>query len=344
MMYAALVLAGTGTIILTSIAPSLVVNQVVWYVAGLIVFLMLRRVHPDVLLKFWRIEYVLSVALLVFVLLGPEVRGSHRWIFIGGYQFQPSEIVKPFILVSVAAYLSSLKSCTFKAFLGATLLCAVPFTLIFEQPDLGNSIVYFFSFALMFAGSRFPKRYILIPAAIALIALPYGWHLLEDYQKSRITTFLNPEFDIQGAGYNARQSLIAVGSGGLWGKGLGQGTQSKLQFLPEYHTDFIFASTVEQLGFVGGAVLLTVYFILLNRITAIAVKGDEFSRLVATGIFAQLFVQIGVNIGMNLGLVPITGITLPLVSFGGSSIIATAMSLAIVDIFRKDEHKSIAIR
>ena len=131
MMYAALVLAGIGTIILTSIAPSLVVNQVVWYVAGLIVFLMLRRVHPDVLLKFWRIEYVLSVALLVFVLLGPEVRGSHRWIFIGGYQFQPSEIVKPFILVSVAAYLSSLKSCTFKAFLGATLLCAVPFTLIF---------------------------------------------------------------------------------------------------------------------------------------------------------------------------------------------------------------------
>lgn len=344
MIYAALVLAGISLMVLKSIAPSLVYDQLMWYGIGAALFLFIKKLPSEVLSRLWVIEYIVSILLLTIVLLGPEVRGSHRWIFIGSYQFQPSEIVKPFILVSIASYLSSLRSYGFRSFLGAVLLFMIPFVLVFEQPDLGNSIVYMVSFVLMFMGSRFPKRYVVIPALIAAVILPFGWHALEEYQKVRITTFLNPEYDIQGAGYNAHQSLIAVGSGGFWGKGLGQGTQSTLKFLPEYHTDFIFASTVEQLGFAGGLVMLIVYFILLNRIVSIGRGSDEFTRLLVTGIFAQLFIQIVVNIGMNLGVVPITGITLPLVSFGGSSVIATAISLAIVDILRKDERDSIAIR
>jgi len=174
--------------------------------------------------------------------------------------------------------------------------------------------------------------------------VPLVWNHLADYQKSRIITFLNPSYDIQGAGYNALQALIAVGSGGLFGRGLGAGTQSMLRFLPEFHTDFIFASTVEQLGFIGGIILLMLYFALLVFVLRSGTGKDAFGRLVSYGAFAQIFFQVLVNVGMNMAIIPITGITLPLFSFGGSSIVATCITLGIVSAKEPKKDDAIAIR
>ena len=183
-----------------------------------------------------------------------------------------------------------------------------------------------------------------MPILILLVGIPFTWPHLENYQKLRILTFINPTYDIQGAGYNAYQALIAVGSGGWLGKGLGQGTQSKLAFLPEYHTDFVFAAGIEQVGFIGGLVLLVLYAYFLFSILNNGSHIGSFPRLVVWGIFAQLLIQIIVNIGMNVGLIPITGITLPLVSFGGSSIMGIFIGLGIIASVTRQKQEPIAIR
>lgn len=339
-----MLLAGVSYTILASVAPDLAQTQLFWFVVGAIAFLIVRRIRPEVLATFWWVWYFGSIILLLITLFGPEVRGTHRWIEIFSFRIQPSELVKPFVVVSIAGYLSTLKKFSLKPFVLSGVLFLIPFILIFKQPDLGNSLVYLFSYFLMLTVSMFPRKFYVVPIFVFILTMPLLWGALETYQQTRISTFLNPSYDIQGAGYNARQALIAVGSGGVVGKGLGEGTQSKLQFLPEYHTDFIYASTVEQLGFIGGFAVIALYFILLLTMLKHASVEWSFQKLVVVGIFGQLFLQILVNIGMNLGLVPITGITLPLVSFGGSSILATAISLGIIDAFEKQKHQSIAIR
>jgi rod shape determining protein RodA len=209
----------------------------------------------------------------------------------------------------------------------------IPFFLVFRQPDLGSSIVYASFWSAMLLAGGLPVWFLVTGVGLVAILLPFLWGHLAQYQKSRITTFLEPELDPKGAGYNALQSMIAVGSGQLFGRGLGRGTQSHLRFLPEFHTDFIFATLVEELGFFGGSLLIACYGILLLRVILPILHGivtDARVFIFSFGLFAMLLTQIFINAGMNMGLIPITGITLPFVSYGGSSILSTAVSFGIL--------------
>ena len=212
------------------------------------------------------------------------------------------------------------------------ILLLFPFIfLIFKQPDLGNVLVYLSILASLIILSGISWVYILLSFLGITGLLPFFWFILKDYQKQRLLSFLNPQQDPIGAGYNSLQAVIAIGSGKIMGMGLGRGTQSRLMFLPEYHTDFVFASLGEVLGFLGGALVILLYLFLLYKILIIAINTENiFGKFIILGVFAQLFSQVFINLGMNLGLLPITGITLPLISYGGSSIISTFIDLGLV--------------
>lgn len=316
----ALVLSGFGVAIISSVAPNLVSSQIVFYLLGFILFFLFSRLDYRIFGSIWKQLYAVSLILLLITLfLGIESRGATRWISIAGFRLQFSEILKPFLLAALAGYLAEKKN-----FLVALILGIIPMALIFKQPDLGSAIVYFSGFSVMIFLSGINLVYLVAGGIAALVFLPVLWRFLAGYQKNRILSFLNPGSDPLGASYNAIQATIAVGSGQLFGLGLGRGTQSQLLFLPEHHTDFVFASLAEEMGFVGAGVLLLVYFILIWRIF-------KTRNLLAICLGVTILAQVFINVGMNMGLLPVTGITLPLVSYGGSSILATFISLGIIE-------------
>jgi rod shape determining protein RodA len=281
------------------------------------------------------ILYLLILGALAFVLVfGENIRGSVRWIDLGFTTFQPSEFTKLIMVVVMAKFLDKegekLKS--FKYVLISAFYVFLPLIMILIEPDLGSSLVLFFTWFAMLMFSRISKKQILILIVCAIILAVGVWFFgLEDYQHQRIFTFLNPNADPQGEGYNVIQSIVAVGSGGLFGRGVGRGYQSQLKFLPERQTDFIFASTAEELGLLGTSVILILYIFLLRRTIVIARNSrDNFGRYLSLGIFFMLFFQILVNIGMNIGLMPVTGIPLPLLSYGGTSLITVFLSLGLL--------------
>lgn len=342
---AIVVICALSLLIIKSIRPDLFNLQAFFIISGFLIFFLLSKIDSRVYQNFWPLFYLASLVFLGLTFFGPEVRGSKRWIEIFSLRIQPSELIKPFLIISWAGFLSSTKKREALTFLKFLAFFLPPFILVFKQPDLGNALVYLFVFLMFVISSDFSFTYFLLPVASLILGLPLIWQHLADYQRLRIITFLTPGFDLQGAGYNALQSLITIGSGGLFGRGIGQGTQARLRFLPEFHTDFIFASAVEQLGFLGGAFLLFLYFFLLWQILKRGGRAaDKFQVLVAQGVFSQILFQVFINVGMNLGLLPITGITLPLFSFGGSSLIATLIALGIVAGFSKRKEKVVAIR
>ncbi|MBI2029087.1 rod shape-determining protein RodA [Candidatus Gottesmanbacteria bacterium] len=321
---------GFSLAIIWSVNPTYFTSQLAFFLTGIIIFFIFRAIRADIYQKVGILFYAISVILLIITLLSPDVRGSSRWIFFGDYRIQPSEIIKPFLIVSYASFLVNKKSGVLNSF-AIFLLLLIPLILIFLQPDLGSAIIYFaFSFAMIFANGL-PLSAIAVSVVFGLIGSPFIWHILKDYQRQRILNFLSPNSDPQGAGYNAIQAMIAVGSGKLFGQGLGRGSQSHLRFLPENHTDFVFASLVEEFGFLGSTLVLVFYSYLFYRLLRLMIQTqDRFTYLVIVGVFMQIFTQFFVNIAMNIGLIPITGVTLPLISAGGSSIIATLISLGIV--------------
>lgn len=327
----ALLLMGFGTAVIGSVAPSLLGSQIVFYVAGLILFLVFSRIDPRVYINVWKQTYVISIVLLLITLVvGLESRGATRWISIVGFRLQFSEILKPFLIAGLAVFLGSQKETKLRGFLYTLFLGAIPMFLIFKQPDLGSALVYLAGFSSMILISDINLGYIISTFVSFVVFLPIIWHFLAGYQKDRISSFINPGVDPLGVSYNAIQALIAVGSGMIFGKGLGQGTQSQLLFLPEHHTDFVFASTAEELGFVGAGLLLTVYFVLIMRIFRISGKTkDQTQRLLLVGLATMIFAQVFINVGMNLGILPVTGITLPLVSYGGSSVLSIMIALGM---------------
>jgi len=263
---------------------------------------------------------------------GQVTRGAVRWIQIGQFTFQPSEIVKPLLVLFLAGFYTRYKiqDTRYKILSFALFLPVI--LLIFKQPDLGSSLVVLAIWVgILFAvGLNF--KLFAVCCLLFAVCSPLVWRFLKDYQRARVLSFLNPYSDPLGTGYNVIQAVISVGSGKFFGRGLGRGTQSHLYFLPERHSDFIFASLAEELGFLGASLLLVFYFLLLFQILKIAKNAaDDFGFLIVTGVFSHLSFQILVNIGMNLGLLPITGITLPLVSTGGSSLLATMVSLGLVE-------------
>jgi rod shape determining protein RodA len=279
--------------------------------------------------------YALSVVLLVAVdLMGEVGMGAQRWLDLGFVQIQPAELAKISIVLVIARYFHGINHEQIGNplyLVWPILLTIVPAFLIFKQPKLGTTLVVLTTTAIVFfmAGVRMWK-FILV-AASAAGAVPIAWSLLRDYQRQRVLTFLNPESDPLGAGYHIIQSKIALGSGGIWGKGLGGGTQSHLQFLPEKQTDFIFTMLSEEFGFVGGLVLIGLYTVIVLYGLAIALRArSQFGRLVAVGLLSGIYLNALINMAMVMGLVPVVGEPLPLVSYGGTSMLTLLFGFGIL--------------
>jgi rod shape determining protein RodA len=269
--------------------------------------------------------------LVVTYIIGFESRGSKRWIDFYFFNFQTSEFLKIFFILFLSDICSRKDSFDLKSLLKSALIFVPPILLIFKQPDLGNAIIFFIIYTSILFFNGLPLGYF-IKGFLALAALvPLSWHFLKTYQKNRILSFINPDLDPSGVSYNLIQAVITVGSGGFFGKGLGLGTQSRFAFLPENHTDFAFASLVEQFGFLGGLVVIILFGIILYRLIrkAIANQHDPFSFSFLIGIITFVGAQVIINIGMNLGLFPVAGIALPLITYGGSSILTTFMLIGL---------------
>lgn len=282
------------------------------------------------------ILYGICVILLVAVLIvGKVTSGSQRWIHLGPVAFQPSELTKWTMLLVVAKHFKSIPAIygrrTLKDALKPALATALVSGLIVLQPDLGSAILILLisGSTIIFAGLSLGS--LLKVALVTVAGLPLAWRALAEYQKRRIITFFDPQQDPLGAGYHVTQSKIAVGSGGLWGKGYMQGTQSQLHFLPEHHTDFAFSVWAEEWGFVGCVVLLGMFLLLLMFGLYVASRAeDPIARLLALGIVAFFFWPVVINVGMTLGLMPVVGIALPFISYGGSSLLVCMMAVGLL--------------
>ncbi len=344
-------LVGTGLWAIAGITRSDVVGdpnyfavrQGIFAAAGTVGLILALLVDPDLYRRHRRILYGLMTGLvLLVVLVAPLTRGSRRWIDLGFFRFQPSEFGKLLFVLSLGAFLADRgkrlgETRTIATVLG---LALVPVLLVFVQPDVGTALVYGAAlFALLFAaGARWVHLVALgtlaaIAAVAALWLLPAaGVHVLKPYQAKRITGFTNPDSDPGGATYNVKQSITAVGAGGLRGRGITGATQTNLDYLPEHATDFVFASFAEQRGFVGAAILLGLYLLVVWRGLRIMARArDPFSAVVAGGIIGALLFQIFVNVGMTMGIAPVTGIPLPFVSVGGSSLITNLLAVGVLE-------------
>lgn len=311
-------------------------KQIIFVCAGLFLMWVVTAVDYHSLLGQVFPMYGLSVAALVAVfIIGTTVFGGRRWIPLpGGFRFQVSEFVKLVIILLVARFLTDLRSdrLEIRDLLKIGGLVGVPWLLVMKQPDLGTSLTYLpvLGVGAFLAGLRW--KYVITAALIFVILLPVGWHFLKDYQKARLVSFLDPDRDPQGSGYQMIQSKIAVGAGGIWGKGVTRGSQTQLRFLPVPHTDFIFSAFAEEHGFVGVVFVLALYFILLMQIIQNAQTApDRAGMYICMGICAILLFHLLVNVGMVVGRMPVTGIPLPLMSSGGSSTLTTFMMLGLVN-------------
>ncbi len=312
-------------------------RQAVHIGAGLLVMLIGMSIPTQIFFHYSFVLYALAAAMLVCVAgFGVVVNGSRRWLDLGALSIQPAELMKIALIMAVARRLSRSPPRDGKGYgLGELvvplLLIAVPMALIMQQPDLGTALsLGFVGVAqLLFVGIR-PRALLTIVLALGVLAYP-AWHMLHEYQQRRIIVLLNPESDPQGSGYHITQSKIAVGSGELFGKGFRGGTQSQLEFLPEHTTDFAFSVLAEEWGFLGSVSVLVLFLALVSSMLRVAGRArDLFSCLLAFGITAQFFAHTVINVGMVIGLMPVVGIPLPLISYGGSAMLSLLFGLGVV--------------
>ena len=301
------------------------VRQIVWVTLGLLLFWLMSSIDYHWLVEQAPTFYVLSIIALVAVaVFGDVINGSKRWLPLpGGVQLQVSEFIKVVLVLLVARHFGGLPKERVQladlAKIGA--LYSIPLFLVLAQPDLSTSLSYIpiLAMAVFLAGLRW--KYWAVAAVIVVLALPLAWRSLQPYQQERLTTFLDPEADPRGKGYQSLQSKIAVGAGGIWGQGFARGTQTQLRFLPVPHTDFIFAAYAEESGFVGVLIALTLYFAVLMKIVSNAqTAADAAGMHICMGVAALLLFHILVNVGMVVNKMPVTGLPLPLMSYGGSKI------------------------
>ncbi len=345
---------------------------------GLILALIIARCRYEFLVNWkWVIYILTNISLIAVQIIGTSALGAQRWINVAGFHVQPSEFAKVGVIITLAAILSSMTRVKLFDFFKVLIITAVPWLLVFLEPNLGTSLIFAsITMGMLYWGNVNPGWLILLVSPIfsailysiyfpawvawitlmALIAwrsLPWGWlwfpvvaginilsgnlgqilwDLLKDYQKDRLTGFLNPEQDPLGTGYHLIQSRIAIGSGQLFGRGLYQGTQTQLNFIPEQHTDFIFSAIGEELGFIGCILVLLAFWFICMRLVIIAQTAkDNFGSLIAIGVLSMLIFQVFVNIGMNIGLAPVTGIPLPLLSYGRSALLSNFIALGLVE-------------
>jgi rod shape determining protein RodA len=308
-------------------------KQMFWISGGLVAMFLFSKIDYHRLLDWVPWAYGVSfVALVAVKLVGHKVLGAKRWISVGPMHFQPSEWVKLILILAVARYFANLggRSLTWKDILKALAMVGLPLVLVLIQPDLGTALTYtpILIAGLFLGGINIRQALVLSICGVILVAGVWTSGRLHPYQKARLTSFLNPDNDPKGSGYQLKQSLIAVGSGGVWGKGAAKGTQTQGDFLPIPHADFIFAAFSEEHGFVGAIFVLLLYFSILMRLIQNAQTAADLSgSLIIMGVVAVLTFQIAVNVGMVIGLMPVTGIPLPLMSYGGSSVLFTFLAL-----------------
>lgn len=344
-------LLGLATMHSFSAENSYFEKQVIWLVLAVIVFFaatlpdygFLRRTPVVVGLYIF-----ISTLLLLIFLFGAVVKGAQTRFDLGFFFVQPAEIARLVLVVTLAKYLARrhIEIRHIKHILVSGAYAFFLFALVFLQPDLGSAITLFSIWFGLVLLSGISWKHLLTFFTVAVVIAVGSWHfVLQPYQKARIMTFVDPLADIQGTGYNAYQSTVAVGSGELFGKGIGFGTQSKLQFLPEFQTDFIYASYAEEWGFIGVLLLFGLYAILILRILVISAHGtDNFDSLFAAGIAIYFFSQFLIHVGMNMGLMPITGTTLPFMSYGGSHLLTEYAALGILMSLRRHASASVRLR
>ncbi len=308
----------------------------VWAGLGIIAFLLAASFDYRWLKTFaWPLYFVNIGLLALSLVIGTGVGDTARWVTIAGMQFQFSELAKVLMAVVLANWISSREAqiSGLLTIVGAAALVVPPVVLVAMQPDLGTSLV----FAAMLVGTLFVSgaslRWLAVATGATIAAIPFTWtYVLRDYQKQRLISFLDPTADPQGSGYHVIQSLIAVGSGGLFGKGLTNGTQNQLDFLPVQSTDFVFSILAEELGFIGAIVVFVLFAALLWRVMLVAWRSDDaFGLAFASAIASMLLFQVLVNVGMTIGIMPVTGIPLPFITHGGASLISTALALGVLE-------------
>ncbi len=344
MLIPVVILVSISLVTLLSLSFDFFKSQVISLFIALAAFLFFSQINVIFIRQLkWPIYIFSLVFLLITLAIGIQSRGSVRWIDILGIKLQFSEILKPFLSFIFASLLAENQNSSLKSFCVSLLFVVPIFFLIYFQPDLGNALLYLLValFALVIGGYPF-KWFGVLFLPIILLA-PVIWTKLHAYQRERILTFLNPQADPLGVSYNSIQALIAVGSGTLFGKGLSEGTQSGLQFLPERQTDFIFATIAEGLGFLGAFIVIAALLFLCYRIFRIFnLTNDRFVRIFAACAFGFFLIPAFVNIGMNLGIVPIVGVTLPFVSFGGSSLLSNFIFLGLLSaMLSREKHKNV---
>lgn len=310
-------------------------RQLIYSIIGFIVLFSLAFFDYRKFRKSTGILYILIILSLILVwVFGRDVRGSTRWIDLGIFRLQPAEFAKLVMIVIMAKFLDQIgeKIKDLRYVILSAVYVGIPAVLVLIEPDLGSALVIFFTWLGMLLCSKMNKKHIVVLLLSIVVVSSFGWFfVLRDFQKNRIYTFLDPGLDPQGRGYNVLQSIIAVGSGSLTGRGVGRGLQSQLKFLPERQTDFIFASTAEELGLLGSLFILGMFGILFFRLVRAAkFARDNFGMYITLGVFFMLLSQVLINIGMNIGILPVTGIPLPLLSYGGSSLLVTMAALGLI--------------
>jgi rod shape determining protein RodA len=318
-------------------------RQEIYIVVGAILAAVVTAVNPESYRRWATALYALSIVLLLMVLVvGASIRGSKRWIEIGSFRLQPSELGKILLIVFLAAFVANRArhGSPWKTVWGAVGLAAVPMLLVFKEPDFGSTLIYGAALVAVLFFGGVPWKHIaslaVVTAAVALSVLWFlpaaGVQVLDQYQKDRLIGFVHPDVDPSGTTYNVNQSITAVGSGGLDGRGIAGASQTNMNYLPEHNTDFIFSSLAEQRGFLGAAILLLLYALIAWRgIKIVALAPSLYTCAVAGAVVFTFLFKVFVNVGMSIGIAPVTGIPLPFVSFGGSSMITTLLMIGILE-------------
>ncbi len=319
-------------------------QQVTWIVISLVVFFVISFFDFKFLKKTKVISvlYLLLIGILLLLFLfGATNKGATSWFDFGAFSFQPVDFMKLLLVIVLAKYFSRrhVEIKNLKLIFISALYAGVPFLLVFLQPDFGSAMIIFMIWLGMAIVSGISKKHLLAVFGMGLVAFLFLWtFVFQDYQKARLQTFLNPLSDIQNTGYNAYQSTIAVGSGQLLGKGAGYGTQSRLKFLPEYETDFIFAAFSEEWGFIGSLTTLVLYLLIIWRILRQSIYGaTNFEMLFGVGVSVMIMSHVIINVGMNIGMMPVTGINLPFMSYGGSHLLTSFIALGILSSMNRDK-------
>jgi rod shape determining protein RodA len=335
---AVFILVVLGLLTIRSVAPSFFIPQLFWFLIGIFIAYLVSAIDLRPLINYrWFIygAYLLSVFLLLITqLFGPAIRQTKSWLVLGPIQFQTSELAKIALIAVLAFFFAKghIGIARIKNIIASLVFLLIPAAFVFKQPDLGSALILFLIWLGFLFVSGVPWRYILFGIVLVSFVGVLAWNFsLADYQKDRVIGFLDPSYDTLGVNYSVIQSKIAIGSGGLFGKGYSQGTQAQLGFLPESHSDFIFASFIEEWGMIGAVFLIGIFVTLLFRIIIIGLRSqNNFFRLVCLGAVMMFLAQFILNTGSTLGLLPVTGVTFPFFSYGGSSLLINMLLIGII--------------